>query len=371
MPELLSLASGYGTFLTPAVAAEAAIRSIQAGQLPVVPAAGLPLLQEAIAGRYQQLEGTSVTPGQVVITPGAKAALSLLLAAVLRPGDEVLLPTPNWFGFWELITQAGGVVRELPLSSADGYTLHPEQVRAALTPRTRLLLFSNPNNPTGRVYQPEELGALLAVTQDFPNLYLLSDEIYDLISFASKPTPSLLEFPDPRGRHLVVNGFSKSLALIGWGVGYLVAPEPLARQCAARLHATGGAVAVPAQHAALAVTQAAASVASGLVSQLHTNRALMLAHLATLPGVPLVVPEATYYFFPDLRAYLPPAPRPQAAADQLVQHLRQAGLEVVNGSLCCAPGFVRLSYAVPEPVLHEALNRLSTALRQLDPNLVG
>ncbi|MCA8831019.1 pyridoxal phosphate-dependent aminotransferase [Hymenobacter pini] len=367
MADVLNLASGYGTFLTPAVAAEAAIRSIEAGQLPVVPAAGLPALQEAIARRYQQLEGTQVEPQQVVVTPGAKAALSALLTVLLRPGDEVLLPTPNWFGFGELITRAGGIVRTLPLSPDDNYALHPEQLRAAITTRTRVLLFSNPNNPTGRVYHREELAAMLAVTQDFPELYVLSDEIYDLLSFAAKPTPSLLEFPDSHGRHLVVNGFSKSLALIGWGIGYLIAPAEIAQQSAAYQHATGGSVAVPAQHAAQAVMQAAFSIASGLVSQLHRNRRLMLAHLASLPNVPLTTPEATYYAFPDLRAYLPPAASSAEASRLLVAQLRESGVEVVDGSTCGAPGFVRISYAVPEPVLQEALNRLSGALRLLEP----
>ncbi|WP_170172592.1 pyridoxal phosphate-dependent aminotransferase [Hymenobacter rigui] len=364
MTDSISLASGYGSFLTPGVAAEAAIRSIRAGQLPVADAAGLPVLREAIARRYQQLEATHVEPQHVVVTPGAKAALSALLTCVLRPGDEVLLPTPNWFGFGELVSRAGGVVRELPLSPDDNYTLHPEQLRAAISPHTRVLLFSNPNNPTGRVYHHEELASLLAVTRDFPELYVLSDEIYDLVSFATKPTPSLLEFPDPHGQHLVVNGFSKSLALIGWGVGYLVAPTAVAARCAAYRHATGGAASVPAQYAALAVTQSAASVASGLVSQLHTGRNLLLDYLQRLPGVLPFLPEATYYAFPDLRAYLTPGMPVADAARELVTHLRQAGVEVVDGTTCGAPGFVRLSYAVPEPLLREALNRLAIALRQ-------
>ncbi|RSK31701.1 pyridoxal phosphate-dependent aminotransferase [Hymenobacter metallilatus] len=365
MTDSISLASGYGTFLTPAVAAEAAIRAIQAGQLPVADAAGLPVLREAIARRYQQLEATPVAPQHVVVTPGAKAALSALLTAILRPGDEVLLPTPNWFGFGELVSRAGGTVRELPLSAEDNYTLHPAQLRAAISPRTRVLLFSNPNNPTGRVYHYQELADLLTVTQDFPALYVLSDEIYDLVSFATKPTPSLLEFPDPHGQHLVVNGFSKSLGLISWGVGYLVAPAELARQCAAYRHATGGAVSVPAQYAALAVTQSAASVASGLVSQLHTTRNLLLDHLHRLPGVLPALPEATYYAFPDLRAYLTPGLAAAEASRELVSRLEQAGVAVVDGSTCGAPGFVRMSYAVPEPLLREALNRFSAALRKL------
>lgn len=362
MPELISLSSGYGTFLTPPAAAEAAVRSIQAGQLPLLDAAGLPALRAAIAHRYQRVQGTHSHPENVVVTPGAKAALFALLRQVLRPGDEVLLPLPNWFGFAELVTRAGGVVRPLPLSSADDYSFGPEQLRAALSPRTRLVLFSNPNNPTGRVYHREELAALLAVTGEFPELFVLSDEIYDFITFGPRPVPSLLEFPDPHGKHLVVGGFSKSLALIGWGIGYLVAPTALAQACAAAQHATAGAVSGPAQYAALAVMQTAASVASTLLGQLHPTRQLMLEQLAALPGVPAATPEATYYAFPDLRAYLRPNLPPVEASAELVARLRQAGLEVVDGGSCGAPGFLRISYAVPEPVLREGLRRLTAVL---------
>ena len=168
----------------------------------------------------------------VVVTPGAKAALFALLKTVLRPGDEVLLPTPNWFGFAALVEQAGGTLRTLPLNPADDYSLRADRLRPALSERTRVLLLSNPNNPSGRLYRRAELAERLSVTREFPDLFVLSDEIYNLIHFAAEPAPSLLDFPDPRGRHLVVNGFSKSLALIGWGVGYLVAPAAVARACA-------------------------------------------------------------------------------------------------------------------------------------------
>lgn len=299
------------------------------------------------------------------MTPGAKAALFALLRAVLRPHDEVLLPTPNWFGFRELITQAGGTVRELPLNSENGYALDAAQLRAALTPRTRVVLFSNPNNPTGRVYSRAEVGAWLAVTQEYPELFVLSDEIYNGIFFGPEPPPTLLSFPDPNGRHLVVNGFSKSLALIGWGLGYLIAPPAIAQACAAWQQATSAAVPAPLQHAALAVTQHAPSIAQELINQLQPTRQFMLSALADLPLVPPLQPKATYYAFPDLRAYLRPKAEPIVASQALVAHLQAAGLTVVDGATCGAPGFVRLSYAVPEPELREALNRLRQALGTL------
>jgi aspartate aminotransferase len=236
-------------------------------------------------------------------------------------------------------------------------------LRAALHPNTRLLLLSNPNNPTGRVYSRAEWAELLAVTQDFPNLWVLSDEIYEGISFGSAPVPTLLALPDPHQRHVVVSGFSKSLALAGWGVGCLVAPVALAESVTARIFATGAGVPVPVQVAALAATQHADSISSALCQQLSTTRQLMLEALARLPGAPAVVaPEGTYYVFADFTPWLNPELPAAAASAQLVQQLGAAGVEVVDGATCGAPGFVRLSYAVPETELREALARMQGVL---------
>ncbi|WP_210116314.1 pyridoxal phosphate-dependent aminotransferase [Hymenobacter fodinae] len=367
MRDKISLASGYGNFAVPAVAAEAAIRSISSGTLPVSDAAGLPALREALAQGYQR----PITATQVVVTPGAKSALFALFKTLLRPQEEVLLPTPNWFGFGELITRAGGRVCPLPLSSESNYALTPAQLEAALTPQTRILLLSNPNNPTGRVYTRQEMQALLDVTRRFPELYVVSDEIYHLITFGAEPVPSLLDFEDPHERHVVVNGYSKSLALIGWGVGYLVAPAAVAAACAAWQFATSVAVPAPNQLAALAATQAASAIAAELLAQLQPTRARMLAELAALPHVPHGQPEGTYYAFPDFRAYLTPHLPAAAAAAELVASFQEAGVQVVDGSSCGPPGFVRLSYAVPEETLREAMHRIALVLqaRQLASDL--
>jgi len=320
-------------------------------------------LREAVAASYHAQGVPVVAAGNVVVTPGTKSALFALLKAVLRPGDEVLLPTPNWFGFRGLIEQAGGTVRELPLSAADNYSLAPEALQAALTPRTRLLLFTNPNNPTGRIYSCAEIAALLDVTRQHPQLLVLADEIYDGICFAPKLVSTLLAFPDPHQQHLVVNGFSKSLALIGWNVGYLVAPPAVAQACAARQFATGGAVAVPSQMAALAATEARATITTSLCQQLLPNRQQLLDFLAALPNALPYQPSGTYYAFPDLRAFLDPTLPLAAGSRQLVARLQAVGVEVVDGETCGAPGFLRFSYAVPASVLTEALNRIGTVLQ--------
>lgn len=363
----ISLASGYGNFQPPAAALARVTAMLAADKLPTSPAEGLPELREAIAARYQA-PGTwpAFTASQVVVTPGTKAALFALLRAVLRPGDEVLLPTPNWFGFWGLIEQAGGTVRELPLSAAENYALSTEALAAAISPHTRVLLFTNPNNPTGRIYTRTEVQALLAVTSQHPQLLVLSDEIYDGICFEPDAVPTLLSFPDPHNQHMVVNGFSKSLALLGWNIGYLAAPAAIAQACAAQQFATGGAVAIPSQIAALAATEEKLAISNALCQQLLPNRQLLLDFLATLPQALPHLPGGTYYAFPDLRAFLAPALPPITASARLVARLQAAGVEVVNGATCRAPGFVRLSYAVPTSELEQAITLLDKVLRQSD-----
>ena len=365
---MVSLASGYGDFAVPSVALEAAqtvLASAGQGRTPlaVSPAAGLPKLREELAQRYRQRGATSLTAEQVLVTAGAKTGLFALLSEMLSAGDEVLLPTPNWFGFYDLVRRAGGILRPLPLSAANNYTLHPETLRAALTPATRVLILSNPNNPTGRVYSRGEWAALLAVTAEFPQLWVLSDEIYEGISFGPEPVPTLLAEPDPHQRHVVVSGFSKSLALAGWGVGCAVAPLALVQAVAARLFSTGVAVPVPAQAAALAVTQHAEAISAALCAQLHPTRQLLLDALAALPGAPAVVaPEGTYYVFADFTRFLDPQLPAAEASAQLVRRFAKGGVEVVDGGTCGAPGFVRLSYAVAEATLRLALTRLREVL---------
>ena len=192
---VISLASGYGHFAVPAVALDAALAALAAaGQqrapLAVAPAAGLPGLRAALAARYRRRGAAQVEPENVLVTAGAKTGLFAVLSELLQPGDEVLLPTPNWFGFAELVRRAGGVLRALPLAAEDHYALTPQALREALTPATRVLIISNPNNPTGRVLSSAEWAGLLAVTAEFPNLWVLSDEIYEGISFGPEPVPT-------------------------------------------------------------------------------------------------------------------------------------------------------------------------------------
>lgn len=360
---LISLASGYGNFPVPAIATDRVAKLLATPTWPSSPTEGLPELRQALAARYHRQGASAVEAAHIVVTPGTKAALFGLLAQVLRPGDEVLLPTPNWFGFREMVVRAGATLRELPLRADDNYALRPEAVQAALTPRTRLLLFTNPVNPSGRIYSRAEVEAVLAVTRKHQGLFVLADEIYDGICFGPESVPTLLSFDDPHGQHLVVNGFSKSLGLIGWSIGYLVAPPAVAAACTARQFATLGSAAMPSQLAALGATENTEQVRQELCQQLASNRHHMLDFLQTLrPNTLPFLPAGTYYAFPDLRAFWQPDLPPAEASAKLVGRLLAAGVAVVDGASCGAPGFVRLSYAVSPPDLFKALSRLETVL---------
>ncbi|UOQ52442.1 pyridoxal phosphate-dependent aminotransferase [Hymenobacter cellulosivorans] len=361
-PDIISLASGYGNFAPPATAVAQAAALLQAGPLPSSPIEGMPSLRAAIAAHYQQ-QGAVVMPEQVLVTPGAKPALFALFKAALQPGDEVLLPTPNWFGFRGLVEKAGGTLRTLPLDPATDYAWNSDQLQAAIGPQTRILLLSNPNNPTGRVYSRAEWEALLHITRQWPRLLVVSDEIYDGIHFGTGPVTSLLALPDPLQQHVVVSGYSKSLGLLGWSVGYLVAPAALLEPATAWQFSISAAVAALSQVAAQAATEQATAISHTLCAGLLTNREIMRQWLAVLPPQTAPFPLGTYYAFPDWRVFLRPELPPAQASTELAARLQAGGVEVVDGASCGAQGFFRLSYAVPEPLLREALRRIEAVLR--------
>lgn len=364
MQPSISLADGYATFTAPPLAMDALRRAVSGDRLRFGPPEGIPELREAIRRRYRRQYGAEVNLANIVVTPGAKFGLHALLRTLLRPGDEVLIPTPNWAGLVDLVRDAGGNLNLLKLDPAEGYALSPEKLAAAITPHTRAILLTNPNNPTGRVYTKAEIGALLAVAVQWPDLYFISDEIYDGLTYDGVRVPSLVEWPDPRERHIIVHGFSKSLAMPGWHVGYVVAPAAIAKAMTDYQRRTVSSAAVIYQQGAVAVTDAFEEITAGLLPQLTFNRQLLLDGLARI-GASAFAPQGGYFVFADLRAWLPPGPEP-AAAGGLVNFLRtDAGLTVLDGTLFGAPGFVRMLFATSVADLREALRRLAGGLRRM------
>lgn len=364
MPSI-SLADGYATFAAPPIAMEALRQAVSADRLRFGPPEGILELREAISARYRRQYGVEVNPATIVITPGAKFGLHALLRTLLRTGDEVLIPTPNWAGLVDLVRDAGGSLNLLPLDESDGYALSPTQLAAAITPQTRIILLTNPNNPTGRIYTKAEIAALLAVTAQWPDLYFISDEIYDGLTYDGARVPSLAEWPDSRERHVIVHGFSKSLAMPGWHVGYVVAPPAIAKAMADYQRRTVSSAAVIYQHGAIAVTNSFENITAELLPQLIFNRQLLLDGLAQI-GVTVFAPQGGYFVFADLRPWLPLDQDPIAGSATLVNFLRaETGLIVLDGALFGTPGFVRMLFATSVADLREALRRLAGGLRRM------
>lgn len=359
--ETISLASGATYFNTPEPARQAAIAALDQHKTFYTEAAGTPGLRQAIARRYLDHNQRQVDAAHILVTPGTKQALYTVLQAILRPGDEVLVPAPNWGGLHQVLELLGARLVLLPTALADNYALDPGKLREHLSPKTRLFLFSNPCNPTGRRYSLEELASLVQVTQVFPELYLLSDEVYDLVTYGER-VPSLLELPDPHHRHIVVNGFSKSFAMTGWRIGYAVLPPALVQPCAHFQQVTYAGVSEFVQDAALAILENYASLLPPFLEQLRENKSLMTQFLVSR-GILFYPPDAAYYVFPDLAPYLSAElPTTLDLAGWLQEHYQ---LEILAGDLFGAPGFARLSFGIEKKQLQQALQRLGQALDEL------
>ncbi|HEY4650856.1 MAG TPA: aminotransferase class I/II-fold pyridoxal phosphate-dependent enzyme [Pontibacter sp.] len=363
----LNLASGASYFRSPEVATAAAISALHHGKTFYGPAEGEALLRKAIADRYTKDEAT-IAPGQVLVTPGTKQALFNLFTVLLREGDEVIIPTPAWFGFNELLRYSKGRLVTVPTTPADNYRLTAAAISEKLTHRSRILLLTNPGNPAGRMYSQEELEPLIALLQDYPNLYLICDEIYDLATYG-KPFTSALACQGPQERIIVVNGFSKNFAMSGWRIGYIVASQEIIRQCADFQASTFSGVSMFVQEAATATLQHATAALQPMLKVLKEHRLLMQQGLAAIPHVSFFEPEGAYYFFPYLSHYLGSTTSKGdkiATTADLCHHLQQEyKLQVANGDLFGGIGHVRMSFAVKRADLQEAMTRLREALLQL------
>ncbi|WP_114781293.1 pyridoxal phosphate-dependent aminotransferase [Botryobacter ruber] len=365
---LINLASGLSYFPTPEKATAAATIALAADvNGKYGPMEGITELRTAIAERYTA-EGVVTGAAQILITPGSKMALFNLFSVLLRHGDEVVVPTPFWFGFEELMKYSKGKLVPLPTTLESNYTLTPEALRSTLSDRSRILLLTNPGNPTGRVYTKPELEAILDVAADFPNLYVLSDEIYDFVTYGS-PFTSILSCEGTTERTVVVGGISKTFAMAGWRVGYIVGTPDLISRFLDFQASTEGGISPLLQHAALAAIEARAAILPPMLQALDQNRQLVKEKLGLIPQVRYVLPQGAYYFFPDFSYYInssTPTGEKIATSTDLCRYLKETvALELAPGDKFRAPGHARMSFAVEQEVLEEAMQRLIHALHQL------
>ncbi|MFI5310104.1 MAG: pyridoxal phosphate-dependent aminotransferase [Gemmatimonadales bacterium] len=359
--EIIDLGAGEPDFDTPAFIRQAAQRAIDAGATRYTAVEGILPLREAIAAEANaRWKGpVPVAPTDVVVSTGSKQSLFNSCFALFGAGDEVLVPTPGWTSYYEMVGLARALCVPVMGDPAAGFKVSVQDLTRHASPRTRGLMLNSPSNPTGSVYSADELRAILTLAVD-RGWWVISDEIYLRIAYAA-PATSSLDVSPSRERLVVINGVAKAYAMTGWRIGWTVSSAPLARALTAlQSHTTSNAATVS-QHAALAAltmrAEADAAVAS-MVAQFRRRRDAALAILREEPGLQVLAPEGAFYLF--LRA---PGPAGEAGSRFASRLLDDAGVAVVPGSAFQVPDWVRVSYAAEQSVVEEAMRRLRAAYR--------
>ncbi len=365
---VVSLSAGEPDFDTPAPIAEAAVQAIREGFTHYTVNAGMPELREAVCAKLARDNGLTYTPEQILCSNGAKQSLAMTIAVLARPGDEVLIPAPYWVSYPEMTRFAGAEPVIVPTSVEDDYRLTPEALEAAITGRTRLLILCSPSNPTGSVYTPAELEALAEVLRRHPQVFIISDEIYEYIVYDAEHV-SFASLPGMKERTITVNGFSKGYAMTGWRLGYLAAELPITKAAAKVQSQFTSAPCSITQKAGLAALRMDMTPIREMVSAFRTRRDFVLGRLAALDGVRCPKPEGAFYVFPEVAAYYgrktPDGQVIEGSEDLCFYLLEAHDVALVPGHAFGAPGGVRISYAAAMEDLEKAMDRIEAGLSAL------
>lgn len=365
--DVINLSVGEPDFPTPDHIKQAAKEAIDQNFTFYTAVAGYPSLRKAIADKLARENGVSYTPDQIVVGTGAKQELCNVILATINPGDEVIIPTPAWVSYVEMVKLAEGRVVEVPASIEQDFKITPAQLRAAITPATRMLLLCSPSNPTGSVYTPEELQALVDVLVEFPDIMVMADEIYEHINFGGK-IRSLGSFPEIADRVIIINGVSKAYAMTGWRIGYCAAPLPIAK-AVNKLQGqyTSGTSSI-AQKAAEAAYTGSQECVEAMRLAFERRRDLVVSLAREIPGLKVNEPQGAFYLFPEVSAFIGKKYGDKVIAtsgDLALYLLDRAHVATVDGDAFCAPGYIRLSYATSDDNIREAMRRIREALAEL------
>jgi aspartate aminotransferase len=362
--DIISLSLGEPDFNTPDFVKEAAKRAIDENYSTYSPVEGYLELKEAICRKFKRDNDLDYKPSQIVVSTGAKQALYNIAQVMLNDGDEVILPAPYWVSYFEIIKLSGGIPVEVPTSIESDFKITPAQLEAAITPKTKMMWFSSPCNPSGSVYNRAELTALAAVLENHPNVVVVSDEIYEHINF-SGTFCSIASVPGMLEKTITVNGVAKAFAMTGWRIGYIGAPEYIAKACTKMQgQVTSGANSI-AQRATIAAVDADPAVLNGMVTAFHNRRDLVVGLLQDIPGIKINVPEGAFYVFPDVSSFFGKTLRGtfiKDANDFSMYLLAEANVATVTGDAFGNPNCIRFSYATSEDLLTEALRRIKEAV---------
>lgn len=365
--DVISLSLGEPDFDTPVHIKDAAYQALQDGYTKYTPVPGLPELTKAVSEKFKRDNGLDYKPEQIVVSNGAKQSIYNLCQALLDPGDEVVVFAPYWVSYWEIVKLSGGVPVPVYAGVEREFKPTPEQLEAAITPRTKFVLFSSPCNPTGTVFDRNELNAYADVLARHEHVYVVSDEIYEYINFTHEHV-SIGSLPQVKNRTITVNGFAKGFSMTGWRLGYMGAPKFIADACAKiQGQVTSGAASFSQKAGAVALMSDLGPT-KAMREAFRERRDIVLSMLEEIPGIKANHPEGAFYVFPDVTAFFGKTDGHIVIrnADDFCDYvMSSAYVGLVSGSAFGDPNCFRLSYAASEEQLREAIHRMKTVLGRL------
>lgn len=362
--DIIGLSLGEPDFNTPDFIKDAAKQAIDDNFNSYTPVDGYAELKQAIITKFKRDNNLSYTPSQIVVSTGAKQCLANVALVLLNKGDEVILPCPYWVSYSDIVKLSEGIPVEVKTSIETDFKMTAAQLEAAITPKTKMIWFSSPCNPSGSLYSREELRALADVLIKYPEIYIVSDEIYEHINFGSGHA-SIAEFEDMYDRTITVNGVSKAFAMTGWRIGFLGAPEKIARACnKMQGQITSGANCI-AQRAVITALEASPSKVQYMIDEFKVRRDLILNLLKDINGFSCNTPEGAFYVFPDVSALFGKTFKGKQinnATDLSLFLLEEALVATVTGDAFGNPNCIRISYAASQEQIVEAIERIKKAL---------
>jgi aspartate aminotransferase len=362
--DIISLSLGEPDFNTPDFIKDAAIQAINDNYNSYSPVDGYLDLKQAICKKFKRDNNLEYQPNQVVVSTGAKQSIANVSMVLLNPGDEVLLPAPYWVSYSAISILAEATYIEIPSTIESDFKITPAQLEAAITPKTKMIFFNSPNNPSGTVYSEEEYRALAKVLEKYPYIYILSDEIYEHINYG-EPNFSFAAIESMYNRTITVNGVAKAFAMTGWRIGYIGGPEWIAKACnKMQGQITSGANCI-AQRATITALEAPISNIQYMVDEFHKRRDIVLELLGKIEGFELNIPGGAFYVFPNISAFFGKeikGHKIDSASDFSLFLLEEANVATVTGDAFGAPDCIRMSYAASEDQLREAIRRIEKAL---------
>lgn len=365
--DVIDLSLGEPDFKTPAHICEAATKAMEEGYTKYTPVVGYPELRQAIADKLKRDNGLEYAIDEIIVSTGAKQSLANAILSLINPGDEVLIPTPYWVTYSALVQLSEGVVKYIDCFIDTDFKLSPEKLEAAITPNTKLFIFSSPCNPTGSVYSKAELQGLAEVFKRHPHVAIISDEIYEYINYTGKHE-SIAQFPELRDRVAIINGMSKGFAMTGWRLGYMAGPKDLVQACEKLQGQFTSATSSVTQRASIAALTGDLTPTFNMTQSFRERRDFVIGELQKMPGIKINMPEGAFYAFPNISEFFGKSDGTTTIntdEDLSMYLLHKAHISSVNGAAFGNSNCIRLSFATSMDKLEEAMKRMAKALSEL------